>query len=269
MCSLLSIWLNLFQACISDTVEITIDYFEFTRVYNTRMLLPLCLLIAEIGPVYIDASQTMASNYYPPGIVINENNSAEINVVEDNFTRVFCGVHLSIISDNNVSTCVPVAQTRGQLQAIFTFPTLPSKQDLSAKIILRNADDCNSSAWTWFTESDCHRGIYTECSHTLMNRINEHTYCVSTCHCLGSCDLFYLKYNNIPWKNQNLEQLCEIWARWNMNMANKWRCTSSDLAIRLALLISLIIPPDIENRMVSHVCRIFVEDKCCCGINVF
>ena len=173
----------------------------------------LRFLFAEHDPGYTANAKTIESNYYSPGIVISKNDSTEINIIEDKFMAEFCGVHFSIISDNNVSTCVPVTQAQRQLQAIFTFPSLSTKHELSVKITLMDVNDCSSFAWTWFTEPDCHRGIYTECSPTLMNRTNKLTHCVVTCHCFGSCNSLYLKYNDIPWQNQKPEQLCEMWAR--------------------------------------------------------
>ena len=177
------------------------------------MLFPLCRLIAENVHGYTESAKPIASNYYSPRIVISKTNSIEVNVIKDDFTNDFCGGHVPIVSDNNVSTCVPVTQAHRQLQAIFTFPTLPPTHKLSVKITLMNVDGCSSPAWTWFAESDCHRGIYTECSHTLMIKDNELTHCDFTCHCLGPCDSLYLKYNDIPLRDQTSEQLCEIWAR--------------------------------------------------------
>ena len=177
------------------------------------MLFPLCLMIAETVHGYTESAKPIASYYYSPRIVINETNSTDVNVIGDDFTDEFCGGRFSIISDNNVSTCVPATQAYKQLQAIFTFPTLPPTHKLSVKIILMNVDGCSSQAWTWFTESDCYPGIYTECSHTIMTQTNELTHCTFTCHCFGLCDSLYLKYNNIPLRDQTSEQLCEIWAR--------------------------------------------------------
>ena len=207
------------------------------------MIFLLRLLIAEIDPGYTESAKTTASNFYPPNIVISKTNSTEINVIEAEFSNEFCGGHVPIVSDNNDSTCIPVTRAHKQLQAIFTFPSLPPTHELSVRIILMNVNGCSSPAWTWFTESDCHRGIYTECSHTLMVQTNELTHCTYTCHCFGSCDSLYLKYNNIPLRNQTSEQLCEIWARWDViwwlhDKANKFTWSYPVLLIFVVLRLS-------------------------------
>ena len=151
--------------------------------------------------------QVIAINYYVPSKLIRRNPLDKTNAIE---AEQNCGVDFSVISDNNSSNCVFLTQAHNRLQAVITFPNLMSKQHLSIEVILLNVDDCSSPAWTWFTESRCLQGVYTECSSAHRSQVAEFTHCVVTCVCYQSCDFLFLKYNRLPLRNQTMEQLCEI-----------------------------------------------------------
>ena len=156
--------------------------------------------------------KAIASDYISPGVVINRDISGETNAIEINH---ICEIPSPVTSDKNASTCTPVVQAHQQLQAIFITPSLIPRNQLSVEVILMNVDDCSSPAWTWFVESECQPGLFTECSRTHLDRTAEFTHCAVTCHCGHSCDFLYLKYNRLPRQNQTSEQLCEIWTHEN------------------------------------------------------
>ena len=155
----------------------------------------------------------IASDYLSASIVINRRSSLEVNFIE---MSDICGFLFPTTSDKNTLTCVPTVQGHKQLQAIFITPSLVPTNQLSVEVILMNVDDCSSPAWTWFVESKCQPGVFTECSRSNINRVREFLHCAVTCHCVDSCDFFYLKHNRLPRRNQTTERLCEIWAyNWN------------------------------------------------------
>ena len=147
-------------------------------------------------------------NYFSSG-VIKHGASVEMNVIERKWV---CQFFIPVTSDKNSATCINASQAQGQLQAIFTFPTLYPRSHISIKVTLMNVDDCTSPAWTWFVESGCVKGVYNECSSTQITQVAEFTTCILTCYCMASCDFLYLKYNRLPLRDQSSEQLCEIWA---------------------------------------------------------
>ena len=156
--------------------------------------------------------KAIASDYISAGLVINRVASFEINVME---MKDICGLLFPITSDKNTSTCVPAVKGLKQLQAIFITPSLVPTNQLSVEVILLNVDDCSSPAWTWFVESECQPGVFTECSRNQLTRVEEFTHCVVICTCVDSCDFLHLKYNRLPLRNQTSEKLCEIWAHRN------------------------------------------------------
>ena len=163
-------------------------------------------------------AQVVTSNYFSQGMMIGRDASVVVNVIEQQ--QVY-GHSFPVASDKNVSTCVTTTLGHKQLQAIFTFPSVPPSDQLSAEVILMNVDDCSSPAWTWFAESECRPEDYTECSSTHITRVAEFTHCGIHCVCLDSCDFLYLKYSRLPLRTQGMEQLCEIW--WPRNGRN-WLC---------------------------------------------
>ena len=162
-------------------------------------------------------------------MVINRVGSLDINVLH---IKQICGCIFSVTRDKNTSTCVPVVQAYQHLQVIFVTPSLISRNQLSVEVILLNVDDCTSPAWTWFVESECQPGIFTECSRTHIRRVAELTHCAVTCDCVDSCDFLYLKHNRLPRRNQTTERLCEIWVyrkgqkyhRHDKAWKKAWRC---------------------------------------------
>ena len=146
-------------------------------------------------------------------MVINQEATVDLNIIE---TKQIFDLFFPITSDKNISTCVNAVQAHQQLQAIFTASILPPRNQLSVEIILKNVEDCSSPAWTWFVESECRPGIYTECSRIQITQQNsDFIHCAVTCYCLDPCDFLYLKYHRFSWQNQTSEQLCEVWARRN------------------------------------------------------
>ena len=153
----------------------------------------------------------IASEYLAPRAVLSRNRvaSVDVNVIEK---KQVCRFFFPITSDKNNSTCINAVQAHEQLHVIFNTSTFSPSNRLSVEVTLMNVDDCNSPAWTWYVESECNEGLYTECSSTQIMQIAELTTCVITCYCVASCDFLYLKYNRLPLHNQTSEQLCEIWA---------------------------------------------------------
>ena len=156
--------------------------------------------------------KAITSDYFSPMMIISRGSSAEMNVIEES---QFHAHFFPITSDKDIHTCVNATWGHKQLQAIFTSSTLTPKQQLSVEVILMNVDDCNSPAWTWYVESRCIPGFYTECSRIQITRVAEFTRCAINCNCFDSCHFLYLKYNRLPLKTQTSEQLCEIVAPHN------------------------------------------------------
>ena len=152
--------------------------------------------------------KVITSNYFLTGMLINHEATVHMNIIE---RKQLFDLFFPITSDKNISTCVNTVQEHQQLQAIFTASILLPRNQLSVDVVLKNVDDCSSPAWTWFVESECRPGVYTECSLAQIARAADLTHCVLTCYCLHSCKLLYLKYNRLPWQNQTSEQLCEYW----------------------------------------------------------
>ena len=173
-------------------------------------------------------AQVVTSNYFSHGMMIGRDASVVVNVIEQ---KQVYGHSFPVASDKNVSTCVNTALGHKQLQAIFTFPSLPPNDQLSVEVILMNVDGCSSPAWTWFVVSECRPVVYTECSSTHITRVAEFTHCGIHCVCLYSCDFLYLKYSRLPLRTQRMEQLCEIWSRNGRN----WLCLH-DLQTRMKRL---------------------------------
>ena len=153
--------------------------------------------------------EVIASNYLSPSaaLLMNRGDSVDVNVIE---RKQVCKFFFPITGDNDISTCIDAVEGHEQLQGIFT--SFPASNRLSIEVTLMNVDDCNSPAWTWFVESECNEGVHTECSSTQITKTAEFTTCGLTCYCLDSCNLLYLKYNHLTWRNQTSEKLCEIWA---------------------------------------------------------
>ena len=167
------------------------------------------MLFSETNVTCTATVGVIASNYFSPRVLISRGVSVDENFIE--MKHVY-GHSFPITSDKNINTCVNAVQEHQQLQAIFTAPTLPPSNQLSIEVILKNVDDCSSPAWTWFVESECRPGVYTECACTQIYRVAEFTHCAITCVCWDSCDFIYLKHNRLPLQNQTSEQLCEMWA---------------------------------------------------------
>ena len=163
-------------------------------------------------------AQVLTSDFFSHRMVIDRGASVDVNVIEQEQVH---GHLFPITSDKNVSTCVNTTLGHKQLQAIFTFPSLPPNDQLSVEVILMNVDDCSSPAWTWFVESECRPVVYTECSSTHITRVAEFTHCGIHCVCLDSCDFLYFKYSRVPLRTQRMEQLCEIWSPRN---GRNWLC---------------------------------------------
>ena len=179
---------------------------------NLNSFFTKCSLFSDNDDRCNGAVKPIASDYLSLGMVINHRAPLQRNVIKMND---ICGFLFPITRDNNNFTCVPAVQGHEQLQAIFITPSLVPRNQLSVEVILLNVDDCSSPSWTWFVESECQPGVFTECSRNHLNHVAEFTYCVVNCECVVSCDFFYLKYNRLPRRNQTSEQLCEIWAHRN------------------------------------------------------
>ena len=181
----------------------------------------------------------IASGYISPRMVMNRGASREINVIE---VKQICRFFFPVTSDKNIFTCVPAVQGHEQLQVIFITPSLVPTNQLSVEVILMNVDDCSSPAWTWFVESECQPGIFTECSRMHINRVAEFTHCAVTCDCIDSCDFLYLKYNRLPLRNQSSEQLCEIWAHRYGNTQHNGAWTKSvDAILKYNIMTDILL----------------------------
>ena len=173
-----------------------------------------------------------ASGYLSSSAALLTNRAASLDVNVMEKIQV-CEFSFPITSDNNNSSCIYAEQGHEHLHVIFNTSTFSSSKRLVVEVTLMNVDDCNSPAWTWFVESECAKGLYTECSSTQITQIAEFTTCALTCYCVASCDSLYLMHNRLPLRNQTTEQLCELWALRN---GRKWLCTTwllKSLATRL------------------------------------
>ena len=199
------------------------------HVRDTMHFHPNYLLFTDNGIRCNATPQVVTSNYFSHGMMIGRDAPVVVNVIEQ---KQVYGHSFPVASDKNVSTCVNTTLGHKQLQAIFTFPSLPSSDQLSVEVILMNVDDCSSPAWTWFVESECRPVVYTECSSSHITRVAEFTYCGIHCVCLDWCDFLHLKYSRLPLRTQRMEQLCEIWSPRN---GRNWLCLH-DLQTRMKRL---------------------------------
>ena len=143
-------------------------------------------------------TREVASDYLPSTLVIRrQSSSVEIA------GRAFI--------DENNNTCVPVMLSGDRLlQAVFTFPNSNISHQMSVEIILKNVEDCRSPAWVWFVESQCTPAYFQECSLILQYRRDNYAICLVSCFCPISCDYLYVKYNWVPFMDQEGHELCEV-----------------------------------------------------------
>ena len=149
----------------------------------------------------------MTIGYYWPHSVVSKDMASPFDKLNDTDN---CGIPRTFLNDDVNKTCRNTNEMGKQLQVIFYSPLKNYDQRMTMEVILKNADDCSSHAWTWYVESGCHPGVFTQCVSLLLNRVAEYTRCVVTCLCLWPCDYLYLKYNRLPWHDQAREELCEL-----------------------------------------------------------
>ena len=149
----------------------------------------------------------MTIGYYWPHTTVSTGMASHFYTSNDTEK---CGVPRTFLNDGVNTTCKYSNEMDKQLQAVFFSPLKTADQRMTVEVILKNVEDCSSPAWTWYVESDCQLGAYTQCDRSNVERGTEYTRCLITCMCIGPCDFLYLKYDRLPWQDQAREQLCEL-----------------------------------------------------------
>lgn len=89
---------------------------------------------------------------------------------------------------------------------MFLLPVSPRK--LSLDVVMKS-DDCSELAWTWIVE-DTTLGLLQECSISKTDQFGEYMSCNVTCMCAVACGHLYVRYNRVPWMEQDTVALCEV-----------------------------------------------------------